>query len=255
MGRLRDHRFRHAHPCVPVRSAHYADSAARRFRVLKITTWIAATVSAGFGLWQLLGGYGTWHIGLINVITGLAFLAIPLLRPLPDLVAPMAFVVVAYGSIFFITWNIGTASGLQFYYLTSASVLVLILGIERIALAGVLAGLGAVLVVLLEITRAGMAFDATRFDAATNGLVAGERRGVDVDGPDQSRCAQTDHRPVVALDAAPAGLPAVDDLATRAEGTGNEVHRLGVQQVLLLAERLVAGGHHGATEQACCEVG
>ena len=151
MGRLSDGRFRHAHPCVPVRSAHYADSAARRFRVLKIATWIAATVSAGFGLWQLLGGFGTWQIGLINVTTGLAFLAIPLLRPLPDLVAPMAFVVVAYSSIFFITWNIGTAAGLQFYYLSSASVLVLVLGIERIALAGVLAGLGAVLVVLLEV--------------------------------------------------------------------------------------------------------
>ncbi|AQA06678.1 adenylate/guanylate cyclase domain-containing protein [Mycobacterium sp. MS1601] len=151
MGRLGDGRFRHAHPCVPARSAHYADSAARRFRVLKITTWIAATVSGGFGIWQVFSGYGMWQIGVINISTGLAFLAIPLLRPFGDLVAPLTFTVVAYGSIFFITWNVGTASGLQFYYLTAASVLVLILGIERIALAGVLAGLGALLVVLLEI--------------------------------------------------------------------------------------------------------
>ena len=148
---LTDGRFRQSHPCVPVRGAHYADSAARRFRVLKITTWIAAVVSAGFGVWQVVSGYGTWHIGLINIVTGFAFLLIPLLRRLGDLVAPLAFIVVAYGSLFFITWNIGTGSGLQFYYLVAASVLVLVLGIERIGLAGALAGLGALLAVLLQI--------------------------------------------------------------------------------------------------------
>lgn len=136
---------------MPVRGAHYADSAARRFRVLKITTWIAAVVSAGFGVWQMVSGYGMWQIGLINIVTGFAFVMIPLLRPLGDLVAPLTFIVVAYGSIFFITWNIGTGSGLQFYYLVAASVLVLVLGVERIGLAGALAGLGALLAVLLEI--------------------------------------------------------------------------------------------------------
>ncbi|MGB3484430.1 MAG: adenylate/guanylate cyclase domain-containing protein [Mycobacterium sp.] len=140
---------------MPVRSAHYADSTARRFRVLKITTWIAALVSAGFGTWQLVSGYEMWHIGVINVVTGLVFLAIPLLRPLGDLVAPLMFTVVAYGSIFFITWNIGTDAGLQFYYLVAASVLVLMLGIERIVLAGALAALGAALAVTLEITVPG----------------------------------------------------------------------------------------------------
>lgn len=144
-------RFRQRHPCVPVRSAHYADSAARRFRVLKITTWIAAAVSGAFGIWQVVGGYGMWQIGVINIVTAVVFLAIPLLRPLGDLVAPLAFIVVAYASIFFITWNIGTDSGLQFYYLVAASVLVLVLGIERIALAGALAVLGALLAVVLQI--------------------------------------------------------------------------------------------------------
>lgn len=148
---LADGRFRQSHPCVPVRSAHYADSAARRFRVLKITTRIAATVSAGFGILQVSIGYGVWQIGFINVITGIAFVAIPLLRPLGELVAPLTFIVVAYASIFFITWNIGTGAGMQFYYLSAASVLVLVLGIERIALAGALAAVGALLAVVLEV--------------------------------------------------------------------------------------------------------
>ncbi|MET0896913.1 MAG: adenylate/guanylate cyclase domain-containing protein [Mycobacterium sp.] len=141
---------------MPVRSAHYADSVLRRFRVLKITTWISAAVSASFGAWQTLGGFGVWQLGLINVATGLIFLAIPLLNRFGELVAPLTFIAVAYGSIFFITCNLGTDSGLQFYYLVAASVLVLVLGIERIALAGVLAGLGALLAVVLEVTVPGM---------------------------------------------------------------------------------------------------
>ncbi|MCV7226706.1 adenylate/guanylate cyclase domain-containing protein [Mycolicibacterium komossense] len=144
-------RFRRPQPCVPVRNEHYADSAARRYRVLKITTWIAAVVSGGFGIWQLLGGYGTWPIGVSNVATGVVFLLIPLLAKFGELVAPLAFIVVAYASVFFICWQIGTGSGLQFYLLVSASILVLVLGVERIALAGILAGVGAVLVIVLEV--------------------------------------------------------------------------------------------------------
>nr|WP_308207412.1 adenylate/guanylate cyclase domain-containing protein [Mycolicibacterium komossense] len=136
---------------MPVRNEHYADSAARRYRVLKITTWIAAVVSGGFGIWQLLGGYGTWPIGVSNVATGVVFLLIPLLAKFGELVAPLAFIVVAYASVFFICWQIGTGSGLQFYLLVSASILVLVLGVERIALAGILAGVGAVLVIVLEV--------------------------------------------------------------------------------------------------------
>lgn len=145
-------RIRRDNPCVPVRNDHYADSSARRFRVLKITSWIAASISGAFGVWQLLGEFGVWRIGLINVVTAFVFLAIPLLHRFGELVAPMAFIVVAYGSVFYLTWTIGTGSGSQFYFLVSASILVLILGIERIVLAGILAALGAVLVVVLELT-------------------------------------------------------------------------------------------------------
>jgi adenylate cyclase len=152
---LVDGRFRQANPCVPVRSAHYADSAARRFRVLKISTWIAAAVSGCFGVWQTFGGFGVWQLGLINVVTGVVFLTVPLLHRFGELVAPLTFIAVAYGSIFFITWNLGTDSGLQFYYLSAASVSVLVLGVERIALAAVLSGLGAVLAVVLELTVPG----------------------------------------------------------------------------------------------------
>jgi adenylate cyclase len=53
--------------------------------------------------------------------------------------------------VFFSCWQIGTGSGLQFYLVVSASILVLVLGVERIVLAGVLAAVGAGLVIVLEL--------------------------------------------------------------------------------------------------------
>jgi adenylate cyclase len=149
---LAEGRFRRPQPCVPVRNEHYADSAARRFRVLKITTWIAALISGGFGMWQLLGDWGIWRIGLVNILTAFLLLGIPLLNKFGELVAPLAFIVVAYGSVFYLAWNVGTGGGSEFYFIVSASILVLILGIERIVLAGILAALGAVLIIVLEVT-------------------------------------------------------------------------------------------------------
>jgi adenylate cyclase len=143
-------RLRRENPCVPVRNDHYLDSAARSLRVLKISTWISALVSGGFGLWQVVGGYGAWQIGVVNIGTGIAFLLIPLLHRFGALAAPLTFITVAYGSIFFMCWQIGTGTGLQFYFLVAASLSVLILGIDRIVLAGALAAVGAVLAIVLE---------------------------------------------------------------------------------------------------------
>ena len=147
-------RGRRAHPCVPVRNEHYADSAARRFRVLKITTWIAALISGGFGLWQLLGDYGVWRIGLVNVVTAFVLLAIPHAEQVrrPGRAAGLHRRRLRIGVL--LTWNVGTGSGLQFYFIVSASILVLILGIERIVLAGVLAAAGHVLPIMSGSDRA-----------------------------------------------------------------------------------------------------
>ena len=149
---LTNARFGRSHPCVPVRNAHYADSAARRFRVLKIAALIGALVSGPFGAWQVLGGFGVWWIGIIILVTAGVLLAVPLLNRFGELVAPLTFVIVAYSSVFFITWAVGTGSGLQLYFVVAASIVVLVLGIERIVLAGALAALGAALAVILEVT-------------------------------------------------------------------------------------------------------
>ncbi|BBX70392.1 adenylate/guanylate cyclase domain-containing protein [Mycolicibacterium psychrotolerans] len=131
---------------------HRAEAVSRRIRVLTIAGWIAAAVSAAFGVFQLMIGGSLWWLGVINILCGLAFLSIPRLCPLGEIVAPVTFVVFAYLSVGFFCFTMGTGTGLQFYFLVSASLVVLVLGVERIALAAVIAAIGVVLMIALELT-------------------------------------------------------------------------------------------------------
>ncbi|MBX7435363.1 adenylate/guanylate cyclase domain-containing protein [Mycobacterium sp. Y57] len=133
-------------------SRHRAESGARRMRVLKIASGIAAVVSGGFGIFQLALGGALWWLGVINLACALVFLVIPKLCPLGELVAPLTFVTFAYLSVGFMCATTGTDSGLQFYFLVAASLTVLILGIERIALALTIGAVGVVIVIVLELT-------------------------------------------------------------------------------------------------------
>ncbi|MDG4668803.1 adenylate/guanylate cyclase domain-containing protein [Mycobacterium sp. 236(2023)] len=131
---------------------HRDDRVGRRLRVLMIASWIAAAVSAAFGVFQLTLGGDLWWLGAVNVMCGLVFLSIPRLCPLGELVAPLTFVTFAYVSVTFICYTIGTGSGLQFYFIVASSLAVLVLGIERIALASAVAAVGVVITIVLEVT-------------------------------------------------------------------------------------------------------
>lgn len=131
---------------------HRSDRVVRRLRVLMIASWIAAGVSAVFGVFQLVMGGSLWWLGAVNLVCGAVFLLIPKLCRFGELVAPLTFVVFAYLSVGFICFTIGTGSGLQFYFLVAACLVVLILGIERIALASVIAAVGVAITISLELT-------------------------------------------------------------------------------------------------------
>lgn len=133
----------------PARNEHYSESLYRQQRALTIATSIAAVVSFSFAVVQLLTASGVWRIGVINLITTAIFATIPKLYRFGELVAPLTFIVVAYVSISGITWAVGTDSGLLFYFLVSASIGVLILGIEHIVLASAVVGVGAALTITL----------------------------------------------------------------------------------------------------------
>ncbi|MEO8814737.1 MAG: adenylate cyclase [Mycobacterium sp.] len=141
--------YRWSH-CVPARPQHYADRVSQRLRILKFTAWIAAAISGSFATLQFFGGPDSWWIGLINLVAAVAFVATPTLYRYGELIAPLTFICVAYATIFVVCWVVGTRSGLQFYFLAAASIMVLIIGVEHIALVAAVAGVGVSLVIVLE---------------------------------------------------------------------------------------------------------
>jgi adenylate cyclase len=136
---------------VPARTRHQAETVARHLRVLTVTTRIGAAVSIFFGVQGLIVGQDVMWIGMVNLASGVIFLLMPLLYRFGELVAPVVFYFVAYASITVVCWHLGTGSGLPFYYLVAATLMVMILGIDHMVLASVLAALGAATVITLEI--------------------------------------------------------------------------------------------------------
>ena len=134
----------------PARNQHWAEAVTRPQRVLNFATWIAAALTAVLGILQTFTGQRVLYIGLINLALAGVFLAIPLLHRFGNLLAAMVFVIVAYTSLTFVGTQIGTDSGVQFYYLVSASLAVLVLGIDQLALASTVVAVGAGLVIALQ---------------------------------------------------------------------------------------------------------
>lgn len=134
----------------PARNQHWAETVTRQMRVLNIATGIATFVTVFFGLMQLATGPRVFPLGLVNLATAAAFMAIPLLHRFGEVVATLTFVLVAFVSLTFVGTQIGTDSGLQFYYLVSASLAVLTLGVEHIVMASVVAAGGAGLTIATQ---------------------------------------------------------------------------------------------------------
>lgn len=120
--------------------------------MLKLASWIAAAATASFGALLLTAGGALWWLGLANLVCTVVFLMIPRLCPMGELVAPLTFILFAYVAVVFMCYTVGTGSGLQFFFLVAASLMVLVLGIERIVLASLVAAVGGVLTIALELT-------------------------------------------------------------------------------------------------------
>ena len=132
------------------RSQVYSDRIARRRRILNLTASMAVFVSAGFGLVQILSAPQLWWTGIINIVGAAIYASIPLLQRFGELLPPLTFIGTAYVSIFTICWFVGTGSGLQFYFLVAACLIVLQLGVDRIFLASILAAIAAGMVITLQ---------------------------------------------------------------------------------------------------------
>jgi len=119
--------------------------------VLTVTTRIGAVVSLFFGIQGLIVGHDVVWIAMVNLASGAIFLLIPLLYRFGEVVPALVFFAVAYISITVVCWHLGTGSGLPFYYLVAATLMVLILGVDHLVLASVLAAVLAATVIALEI--------------------------------------------------------------------------------------------------------
>jgi adenylate cyclase len=136
---------------VPARTRHHAETVVRHLSVLTVTARIGAVTSIFFGVQGLVVGQDVMWIAVLNVVSGAIFLLIPLLYKFGELVAPLVFFFVAYTSITVVCWHLGSGSGMPFYYLVAATLMVLILGVDHIVLASVLAALGAATALVLQL--------------------------------------------------------------------------------------------------------
>ena len=132
------------------RSQVYSDRIARRRRILNLTASMAVFISAGFGIVYVFAAPELWWTGVINIAGAAIYATIPILHRLGELVPPLTFIGTAYVSIFTICWFVGTGSGLQFYFLVAACLIVLQLGVDRIFLASILAAIAAAMVITLQ---------------------------------------------------------------------------------------------------------
>ena len=107
-------------------------------------------ISAGFGIIQVVSAPQLWWTGVINMVGAGIYAAVPLLHRFGELLPPLTFIGTAYVSMFTICWFVGTGSGLQFYFLVAACLVVLQLGVDRIFLASILAAIAAGMVITLQ---------------------------------------------------------------------------------------------------------
>ncbi|MDP7704712.1 MULTISPECIES: adenylate/guanylate cyclase domain-containing protein [unclassified Mycobacterium] len=137
---------------LPPRNVTYPKSVTRQKRVLVRSTRIGAIVSAFYTLLAIFVGHEGMSIAALSAVSTVVYLAIPLLYRYGVLLAPMVFIIAAYVLITVLCLRIGTGAGIQFYYLVGATIVLLVLGIDHIVLASVMAAVGAVLTVVLQMT-------------------------------------------------------------------------------------------------------
>ena len=133
----------------PGRTRLLSERAARHRRVLDVTAMISAAISAFFGIQGLFIGQD-WWVTAINLGSAAVFVMIPRMCGMGELVAPVVFFVISYLTITVLCVYLGTGSGLQFYFVVAAAIVLVILGPDHIVLASILAAIGAATVVLLE---------------------------------------------------------------------------------------------------------
>jgi adenylate cyclase len=122
-------------------TANYDTETRRGLIVANITGYLASVSSLSYALNYALHGWDLlWPLVLGNVASALATALVPLFHRIGPGAAAVWLSAVIFTSIFYFIAYLGRESGIQLNYLGTASVALAILGIRRIRLAAVLAG-------------------------------------------------------------------------------------------------------------------
>ncbi len=129
----------------------YPEKVARRLRAVNIAAWCAAVVPLILGALRLTDPERwTFGLGTIAIATGMA--ATPLLHRFGSLAAPIALCLLVYVHIFRLVHQIGTGGGAQLAFVAATGVVVLLVGVEHVRIAAVLAALATGLIIVLQVT-------------------------------------------------------------------------------------------------------
>lgn len=139
-------------PNIRYGTERYSEKVARRLRLVNATTWIIAAVTAGFAIMQFFDpAPGLWKAAVVNTLTAILCIAIPLLHRWSPTLAPLALVAVGFFSIIGLSVVLGTGSGLYFYCILVPALVIPFIGAERILLTAALSVLAAALIVILHL--------------------------------------------------------------------------------------------------------
>jgi adenylate cyclase len=139
-------------PNIRYGTERYPEKIARRLRVLNVAAWLSALVPAIFATIRFLDPRPEiWTRGLVNASLAVAVACLPLLHRFGPLAAPLAYVAITFTFLFRAIYQAGTENGAYLYYLSGVAISILIIGIERIVVAGAISALAAVLVVTLHL--------------------------------------------------------------------------------------------------------
>ena len=133
-------------------TAAYAPKVARRLRGVNIAALTGGALSFVFALtYGLNPAPGMYRPAVINLVVMALMLVVPLLHRYGPLVGGNAVLGVSSAAIVVLCLELGTGSGLCFYFLAAPALAILFFGTDRVSVAADWAVGGAVLIVALHV--------------------------------------------------------------------------------------------------------
>src|SRR5437763_11474927 len=96
-------------PNIRYGTERYPEKVARRLRAFNFTVWLAAVVPGSMVFVRSFDG--KWKVAAVDALVTATYVSMPLLHRFGPLVAPLVFVVIAYGVLFWVASLVGTNGG------------------------------------------------------------------------------------------------------------------------------------------------